>query len=188
MSKAFTREDQGLENEESIADKPSGIPAGAKNYITPNGAARMREELKDLLDNVRPKITEIVSWAAALGDRSENGDYIYNKKKLREIDKRIHFLTKRLETIEVVDPTEVKSQTNIVRFGATVTIKYEDEKIKTYSIVGVDEINLSRGFISWVSPLGSVLLKNRVGDFVTLRSPKGEEEIEIVKVDYCEIK
>lgn len=185
MSKAFTREGDGEELELDQPESPSP-PAGKKNYITPAGAKRLRDELHQLLSVERPKITEIVSWAASLGDRSENGDYIYNKKKLREIDRRIHFLQKRLEISEVVDPTSVQSDR--VHFGATVTVRNEKEDLKTYSIVGIDETDIKRGRISWISPLGSALLKTKVGDTITFRSPKGEEDLEIVEIRYLALE
>jgi transcription elongation factor GreB len=183
MSKAFTKEQDGdnLEDEREI-EGPQ-LPPGTKNYITPAGAKRLRDELHELLTKTRPHITEIVTWAASLGDRSENADYIYNKRKLREIDRRIRFLTKRLEAAEVVDPTH-STANDSVRFGATVTIREESGQTKTYAIVGVDEIDIKKRHISWVSPLGSALLKSKVGDFVLFRSPKGEEELEIVSIEY----
>lgn len=184
MSKAFTREGDG-DDEDLDLDQENPLPSG-KNYITPAGAKKLRDELQNLLTKVRPEITEIVSWAASLGDRSENGDYLYNKKKLREIDRRIRFLSKRLEIAEIVDPSQVKLEQ--VQFGATVTIKNESEELKTYSIVGVDETDIKRGRISWISPLGSALLKAKVGDIVTFRFPKGEEDLEIVEIRYVSLE
>jgi len=184
MSKAFTKETDSAED--PLDGEPSAPPIpGGKNYITPAGLKRLRDELSELLNKTRPQITEIVAWAASNGDRSENGDYIYNKKKLREIDRRIRFLTKRLESAEVVDPLGSTSDT--VRFGATVTVRDEEGELKTYAIVGVDEIDIKLGRISWISPLGSTLLKAKKGDTVTLRSPKGEEDLEIVDIQYIEI-
>lgn len=186
MSKAFTREGDGDEQEVDLDSNETRLPEGTKNYITPGGAKRLRDELHELVNVTRPKITEIVSWAASLGDRSENGDYIYNKRKLREIDRRIHFLTKRLEAAEIVDPTTIKSDR--VHFGATVTIRNEEDELKTYTIIGVDETEVKRGRISWISPLGSALLKGKIGDTITFRSPKGEEDLEIVEIRYLPVE
>lgn len=184
MSKAFVKEGDG-EEESGSEEIPSGLPPGAKNYITPSGAKRLQDELRELKTKIRPEITEVVAWAAGNGDRSENGDYIYGKKKLREIDRRIRFLAKRLEAAEVVDPLLVKSDK--VLFGATVTIRDEDDVLKTYSIVGVDEVDVERGKISWVSPIASALFKASVGDIVTFRSPRGLREIEVVEITYREV-
>lgn len=181
MSKAFTKETDH-EHEEDDEDKGPAIPAGSKNYITPAGAKRLQEELYQLKYKVRPEYTNIVQWAASLGDRSENADYLYGKKKLREIDKRMRYIGKRLDNIAIIDPTLVKSDQ--VVFGATVTIRDEDDTEKTYSIVGVDEVNVEQGRISWVSPLANALFKARVDDYVTFKSPKGVREIEIVKIEY----
>lgn len=179
MSKAFTKEQDG-EGEE--LELPQSQIPGGKNYITPGGHERLRSELHELLTKTRPHITEVVAWAASLGDRSENADYIENKRKLREIDRRIRFLTKRLEIAEIVDPSQGTSDT--VRFGATVTLLYENGEKKTYSIVGIDEVDVKNGRISWISPLGKTLLKTKLGDTITLRSPKGEEDLEILEVKY----
>ena len=156
------------------------------NYITPGGAEKLRSELKELLDVERPKIVEVVHWAAGNGDRSENGDYIYGKKRLREIDRRIRFLTHRMELIEVVDPTE-REPTDRVFFGATVTVLDEEDTEKTYRIVGKDEVDAARGKVSYVSPIGRALLKAKIGDSVTFRSPKGEVDLEIKNVQYIPI-
>ena len=153
-----------------------------KNYITPLGLSKLQSELHELVTVERPKVTEVVTWAASNGDRSENADYHYGKKKLREIDKRIRYLNKHIESAEVIDPAVEKSDQ--VKFGATVTIKNEDGELKTYSIVGVDEVDISRSLISWQSPLGSALLKHYVGDYVIFKSPGGEQEIEIIKIEY----
>jgi len=182
MSKAFTREDSNQDEETDVEPATPHLPGG-KNYITPAGAQKLRDELHELVTKTRPHITDVVAWAASLGDRSENADYIYNKRKLREIDRRIRFLTKRLEIAEVVDPT-ASHPSDKVHFGATVTIREESGTEKTYSIIGVDEIDVKRGRISWVSPLGKALLKSKAGDTITFRSPKGEEDIEIVAVKY----
>ena len=184
MSKAFVKDpgdgDGGDEDPPEIA-----VPRGEKNYITPAGASRLQAELHDLLHKQRPEITAVVAWAASNGDRSENADYIYGKRRLREIDRRIRFLTKRLEAAEIVDPTLVQSEQ--VFFGATVTVEEEDGERKTYSIVGIDEADPGRGKISWISPLTRALLKARVGDLVQFRSPKGVRELEVVEIIYREI-
>ena len=183
MSKAFTKETD-LEDED-LPEQGPAIPAGTKNYMTPAGFARMRAELADLLRVERPKVVEIVSWAAGNGDRSENGDYLYGKKKLREIDRRIRFLNKRLESAEVVDPAR-QTRRDQAFFGATVTYAGEDGAERTVTIVGVDEADLEQGRISWVSPVARALLKTRVGDVATVRTPAGPSEIEVVAIDYPE--
>ena len=183
MSKAFTKEDDSAD--EADLPIPAPIPSG-KSYITPAGAQRLRDEFHRLRTIERPEVTKTVAWAASLGDRSENADYQYGKKKLREIDKRLEYLTKRLENVEVVDPLAVACDQ--VRFGATVTFMDEDGNEKTYAIVGVDEVDVAKGRISYHSPLGSALLKAREGDSVTFRSPKGSQEIEIVRIEYKEIR
>lgn len=182
MSKAFTKEgDGGGEAEEPEDADP--LPAGTKNLMTPGGFTALQEELRFLLRDERPRIVEIVSWAAGNGDRSENGDYIYNKKKLREIDRRLRYLTKRVESAEVVDP---KRQQGIeqVFFGATVTYVREDGTELTVTLVGVDEADLDKGKINWLSPVARALMKARAGDEVELRTAAGTEKIEIVKVSY----
>jgi transcription elongation factor GreB len=182
MSKAFTKEvDQ---DEELEGEGASPLPAGSKNYITPGGHARLMEEFLWLMDKERPQVTAIVSWAAGNGDRSENGDYIYGKKRLREIDKRIHFLTKRMEIAEVVDPVTPRDDETQIFFGATVTFANQKGEEKTVSIVGVDEIDTSRGYISWISPMARALIKAREGDTVTLHAPGGVQELEILEVKY----
>lgn len=183
MSKAFINEDAQSELED---DRPEpALPAGQKNYMTPKGFARLQEELQDLLYKKRPELTAVISWAAGNGDRSENGDYIYGKKRLREMDKRIRFLTKRLESAEVIDPASVKSDQ--IFFGATVTVQDEEGEVKTYSIVGIDEAEPAKGKISWISPLSTALLKKKVGEVAAFRSPKGIREMEIVEIKYQEI-
>lgn len=184
MSKAFVKEPENVEDD----DEPqgSGLPAGSKNYITPAGARRLQEELHHLRTIERPHITELVAWAAELGDRSENADYHYNKKRLREIDRRIRFLSKRFDTIEIV-PLR-KDNPSQVFFGATVTVRDEENSLKTYTIVGIDETNLEKSRISWISPLGSALLKVQLGDFVTFHSPKGLREVEVVQILYQEVE
>jgi transcription elongation factor GreB len=158
-----------------------------KNYITPQGMKRLKEEALNLIDHERPELVKVIQWAASNGDRSENGDYIYGKKRLREIDKRIRFLTKKLDAAVVIDPS-TREQTDQIFFGATVTVERESGATQTVSIVGIDETNAKQGLISWVSPLAKSLFKARVGDSVTLRSPKGDEELYVVSVDYREIK
>jgi transcription elongation factor GreB len=157
-----------------------------KNYITPKGHLRLKDELLQLLDIDRPEVVKIVHWAASNGDRSENGDYIYGKKRLREIDRRIRFLNQRLEHAVVVDPA-AREKTDQVFFGATVTYcdsKGDETKI---SIVGIDEVNLELGHVSWISPIANALIKKREGDEVALQTPKGVEMIEILEVSYEEI-
>lgn len=182
MSKAFTKEsDAQADDDEGPALPP--IPAGSRNYMTPAGYARLRDELLDLIDNERPKIVEVVHWAASNGDRSENGDYLYGKKRLREIDRRIRFLTKRLEIAEVVDPG-VHTGSDQVFFGATVTYVDEENMTSTITIMGIDEADSSRGQVSWVSPVARALLKSRVGDEVPLPTPGGVRSLEVLEVRY----
>ena len=157
-----------------------------KNYITPNGHKVLRAELENLVKIERPKIVDIVSWAASNGDRSENGDYIYGKKRLREIDKRIRFLSKRLDISEIVNPLQQKDNKQIF-FGATVVLDDENGEEKTYSIVGIDEANASENKISWISPLAKMLLKKFEGDSINLKTPSGFKEFDIVEVIYKEI-
>jgi transcription elongation factor GreB len=156
-----------------------------KNYITPKGFERLRAELHELLHKTRPDLTQVVAWAASNGDRSENADYIYGKRRLREIDRRIHFLTRRLEIAEVIDPRTLS--TDRVQFGATVTFTDEEGTLRKVHIVGIDESNPGRGRISWISPLAKALLSRKSGEAVSFHSPKGEEELEILKVEYMEI-
>ena len=186
MNKAFTRETDGDGDEDDAPEAAPALPQGTRNYITPGGYARIKTELDELLRNERPHIVEIVHWAASNGDRSENGDYIYGKRRLREIDRRIRFLTKRLDLAEVVDP---QRQQNVdqVFFGATVTIADEQGEEQTYQIVGVDETDFARGRISWVSPLARALLKMREGDRVRFQSPAGWREIDVLEIDYRSI-
>jgi transcription elongation factor GreB len=159
--------------------------AEAKNYITPQGYARLRGELARLLEVERPELVKVIAWAASNGDRSENADYLYGKKRLREIDRRIHYLTKRLESAEVVDPVR-RGDTDQIFFGATVTYAYVrgGREERTVTIVGVDEVDVKRGYVSWLSPIARALLKKRAGDVVTLATPAGEAEIEIISVRY----
>jgi len=184
MSKAFTKEsDDAPEIDEP--DEPNPLPAGVKNYITPRGFESLREELKQLRRVERPKIVEIVSWAAGNGDRSENGDYIYGKKRLREIDRRMRYITKRLEIAEVVDPVRQTNRDQVF-FGATVTYADEEDKEHTVRIVGVDEAELERGEVSWISPIARALLRAREGDMVELRTPGGARSIEVVEIQYVD--
>ena len=186
MSKAFTKEGDGenLELDLDSRDDESSpdVLLGRKNYITPQGAERLRAELKTLLNDERPELVKVIQWAASNGDRSENADYIYGKRRLREIDRRIRFLSKRLEIAEIIDPLAQNSDK--ILFGATVTIIDESGTQKTFSIVGVDEINIKLGLISWVSPVGKALLQAKSGDTVTIHTPKGDEDWEIKKVEY----
>lgn len=183
MSKAFTKEDQDLEDDFEEPSAPVG--PGGRNYMTPTGVKLFQDELRELKTKTRPELTNVIAWAAGNGDRSENGDYIYGKKKLREIDRRIRFLSKRLESVEIVDPLKIESDQILV--GATVTIRDEDDNEKTYAIVGVDEVDAAAGRISWLSPVGAALLKARVGDWVRYQSPKGPREIEIIEIRYIQI-
>ncbi len=180
MSKAFTKE---TDHEDDDDDVMPAMPAGVKNYITPQGYARLRGELMQLIDEERPRIVETVHWAASNGDRSENGDYLYGKKRLREIDRRIRFLTKRLEKAEVADPS-VHYGGDQVFFGATVTYANEAGDEKTITILGVDEVDNLQGQVSWIAPISRALLRSRVGDVVQLQTPGGVEEIEVIEVSY----
>jgi transcription elongation factor GreB len=178
MSKAFVRE--GSEAPEDAPEAPSP-PAHGKNYISPAGFARLKAELKQLVEAERPEVVKTVAWAASLGDRSENADYLYGKKRLREIDRRVRFLIKRLESAEVVDSSG--RDTDQVFFGALVSIRSKDA-IRQIQILGIDEVDPARGIVSWISPVARALLKARKGDVVTLRTPGGEERIEILEVTY----
>jgi len=184
MSKAFTRESDAADDDDVEAVSP--LPVGARNYMTPGGFARLSGELEHLVHKERPELVVTVAWAAGNGDRSENGDYIYGKKRLREIDRRIRYLIKRLDAAEVVDPAAPRDegQAGQVFFGATVTICNARGEARTVAIVGVDEIDTARGYISWVSPMARALLKARGGDVVTLRTPGGVEDIDVVAVRY----
>jgi transcription elongation factor GreB len=184
MSKAFTKENDEAEDlslEESQDNAALSTPGG-KNYITPQGIERLRSEWKRLMDIERPELVKVVQWAAGNGDRSENGDYIYGKRKLREIDRKIRFLTKRMENAEIIDPTQQKSDK--ILFGATVTLLDEQAQERKYSIVGIDETDGKKGRISWISPIAKALLKRSVGDTITVQLPKGEEDFEIIKISY----
>ena len=178
MSKAFTKE-----TEEDDDDVATPLPSGTKNYITPAGYARLRAELMALIDDERPKVVEVVHWAASNGDRSENGDYLYGKKRLREIDRRIRFLTKRLEIAEIADPG-LHHGNDQVFFGATVTYAEPNGNERTVTIMGIDEADSLQGQVSWISPIARALLKAREGDEVTLMTPQGPQQIEVLEVRY----
>ena len=179
MSKAFTRETDGEDDDLTLPP----LPAGSKNYITPLGYATLRDELFELIDNERPRIVDIVHWAASNGDRSENGDYLYGKKRLREIDRRIRFLTKRLEIAEVTDPSAHHGKDQVF-FGATVTYVDEADVERTVTIMGIDEADSLKAQVTWVSPIARALLKAREGDVVKLVTPVGVQEVEVVEVRY----
>ncbi|HET8693686.1 MAG TPA: transcription elongation factor GreB [Aquabacterium sp.] len=181
MSKAFTKESDNSDDEDDLGLPP--LPAGGKNYITPEGYQRLRTELLNLIDIERPKIVDIVSWAASNGDRSENGDYLYGKKRLREIDRRIRFLTKRLDIAEVTDPS-LHHGNDQVFFGATVTYCNALGEEKTITIKGIDEVDNLKGEVSWVSPIARALLRAREGDEVQLMTPRGLDRLEVLKVSY----
>ena len=184
MNKAFVKEDEDADGED--AESPTvSLPPGSRNYMTRRGYEVLRRELDQLVRIERPKMVETVAWAAGNGDRSENGDYIYGKKRLREIDRRIRFLIKRIESADVVDP-ERQAELEQVFFGATVTIEDLDGgDAQTWQIVGVDEADAAQGRISWISPLARALMKTREGDVVRFMSPAGMREIEVVEVRYC---
>lgn len=184
MNKAFTKETDDATA--ASGGNVSAAPAGLKNYITPTGFKRLKDEALQLLDKERPELVKVIHWAASNGDRSENADYIYGKRRLREIDRRIRFLTKRLDAAVVVDPAQ-RETSDQVFFGATVTVMDGGGGEKTYSIVGIDEADVSRGRISWISPLAKALIKAHEGDAITVRTPGGDERLEIVRVEYKEI-
>ena len=188
MNKAFTRETDDADD-----DAPEGaplLPEGTRNYMTPGGFARLKGELDQLVGLERPQLVATISWAAGNGDRSENGDYIYGKKRLREVDRRIRFLVKRLDRAEVVDPSARAGDDDEDRvyFGATVDVVNAKGVPRTVSIVGVDEIDTGRGYISWVSPMARALIKAREGDTVTLTTPGGVEDLEIAAVRYVPLE
>ena len=185
MNKAFVKEPEGDDEDDDPVGVPA-LPAGTKNYMTPAGHKTLREEFERLIKVERPHLVQIVSWAASNGDRSENGDYIYGKKKLREMDRRIRYLTKRLDNAEVVDPA-LQSNLEQVFFGASVTVTHlgADEEVDvSYQIVGIDEADPGAGRISWISPLARALMKAREGDVVKFQSPAGLREIEIIEISY----
>jgi transcription elongation factor GreB len=179
VSKAFVKE--GSEEPEEGPEQAPAIPAGGKNYMTPTGYARLEAELRRLVELERPEVVKTVAWAASLGDRSENADYIYGKRRLREIDRRVRFLIKRLESAQIVH--SAGRDTDQIFFGATVRVRGSSGE-RTVTIVGVDEVDPAKGHVSWISPIARALLKAREGDTVTLRSPGGEEPLEILEVIY----
>ena len=183
MSKAFTKETDGAD--EDLPESAPALPSGVKNYVTPRGFAHMQDELHQLARIERPKVVETVAWAAGNGDRSENGDYIYGKQRLREIDRRIRFLTKRLEIAQVVDPVQQKNRDQVF-FGASVCYANAKGVEKTITIVGVDEANSDAGQVSWVSPIARTLMKAREGDMVELRAPSGVEQLEVLEICYAD--
>lgn len=185
MNKAFVKESDA--DDDDAPDTAPRLPAGSKNYITPQGYAQLRTELLQLIDEERPKVVDIVHWAASNGDRSENGDYLYGKKRLREIDRRIRFLTKRLEIAEVVDPS-LHHGSDQVFFGATVVYADDLDAERTVTILGVDEADNQQQQISWVAPVALALLKSRVGDEVALQTPSGLRTLEVLSVHYPEPK
>ncbi len=178
MSKAFVKED--AEQPEEHLEAPA-LAAPSKNYISSSGFARLKAELRELVERERPEVVKTVAWAAALGDRSENADYIYGKRRLREIDRRVRFLIKRLEAAQVVDASG--RDTDQIFFGARVKVRTRSE-VKEITILGQDEVDPARGIVSWVSPIAKALLKAREGDTVTLRTPAGDETLEILEVSY----
>jgi len=186
MNKAFTRESD--DDDDDGAEPSPSLPQGTRNYITPGGYARIKDELDQLLRVERPHVVEVVHWAASNGDRSENGDYIYGKRRLREIDRRIRFLTKRLDLAEVVDPAMRRENCDQVFFGATVVLCDEHGEEQVYQIVGIDETDFARGRISWVSPLARALIRAREGDQVRFQSPAGWREVEVISVEYVTIE
>ena len=171
------------EDEDDLSEEPDPLPRGMKNYMTPKGYARLKDELQQLTKVERPAVVEVVSWAAGNGDRSENGDYIYGKKRLREIDRRTRFLMKRLEIAEVVDPARQTARDRVF-FGATVTYADTRDEERRVRIVGVDEARQDHGEISWVSPVARALMRAEVGDVVNVRTPAGLEEVEVISIDY----
>lgn len=181
MSKAFTKESDDADDELEL-EGDDALPGGFRNYITPAGYRRLNDELARLWEDERPRLVETVAWAASNGDRSENGDYIYGKRRLREIDRRIRFLSRRIDSAVVVDNAGRDHEQ--VFFGATVTVADESGAERTVSIVGVDELDPARGRVSWVSPIARALLKAEVGDVVTLRTPRGAEQLEVVGIRY----
>ena len=182
MNKAFVKESNNDDDEDMEGALPA-IPPGSKNYITPQGHKRIKDELLHLIDVDRPEVVRIVHWAASNGDRSENGDYIYGKRRLREIDRRIRFLTKRLDLAEVVDPS-VHHGSDQIFFGATVTYENQDGVETTITILGIDESDPLKGKISWVAPVARAITKAREGDTIMLQTPAGLEELEILEVSY----
>lgn len=184
MNKAFVKETSSADaDDDDLESGAPPIPPGAKNYITPAGHKRLRDELLHLIDEARPEVVRLVSWAASNGDRSENGDYIYGKRRLREIDRRIRFLTKRLDIAEVVDASRQENLDQVF-FGATVDYATKDGSEHRITIVGIDEVDLEHNRVSWISPIARALVKSRIGDVVPLQTPAGVEQIEILDVIY----
>jgi len=183
MSRAFVREIDDAPDDEPDETEASPVPAGAKNYITPAGHARLKSEFDHLWKVERPALVKTIAWAASNGDRSENADYIYGKRRLREIDRRIRFLSKRLDQAEVVDPLRQENHEQVF-FGATVTVRSGAGVEQTLAIVGIDEAEPARGKVSWVSPIARALLRARLGDVVTLKTPGGAETLEILRIGY----
>lgn len=181
MNKAFTKESDNDDEEET--QQPETLTDNLKNYVTPSGFSDLQAELRALSSVERPKIVEVVSWAAGNGDRSENGDYLYGKKRLREIDRRIRYLIKRIESAEVVDPALQKNLARVF-FGATVTYSQKKLGKKTIKIVGVDEADLTKNKISWLSPVARALLKSEVGDSVEVITPEGEQTLKVLVITY----
>ncbi|WP_263910795.1 transcription elongation factor GreB [Achromobacter sp. 79A6] len=181
MNKAFVKESDNEDDDD--LPQAQALPAGTKNYMTPEGYERLRAELTHLMNVERPSVVQVVSWAASNGDRSENGDYLYGKKRLREIDRRMRFLTKRLDIAEVVDPA-LQPNRDQVFFGATVLYSDKAGEDHTVTIVGVDEAEPLAGKISWISPVARALIKAKEGDTVVLRTPGGIEELDILEVRY----
>lgn len=179
MNKAFVKE---TDTEDELPE-PESLPPGTRNYITVNGYQRLRNELAHLVKVERPELVQVVAWAASNGDRSENGDYLYGKKRLREIDRRIRYLTKRIENSVVVDPCD-QENTEVVFFGATVTVSDTEGIEATYQIVGVDEADASAGLISWLSPLARALIKTREGDQISFLSPSGKRDLDVLTIRY----
>ena len=180
MSKAFTKESNSLD---SGVEEPDAMPTPAKNYVTPGGLTALREEFRKLLYEERPKVVEIVSWAAGNGDRSENGDYIYGKRRLHEIDRRVRYLTKRIESAEVVEPEWQKNQDQVF-FGATVKYARKSNTEQKVTIVGIDEAEVANDKISWLSPVARALMKAHVGDVIEFRTPAGRETVEVLSIEY----
>lgn len=182
MSKAFTKESDG-DDDAGEAPEAAPLPKGTKNYMTPAGFRRLQDELTHLVKVERPRVVEIVSWAAGNGDRSENGDYLFGKKRLGEIDRRTRFLRKRLESAVVVDPADQRNRDQVF-FGARVTYADGQDRERTIRIVGIDEARIDNGEVSWIAPIARALIRAKVGDVVELRSPAGVEQIEVIAISY----
>ena len=186
MNKAFTRENDAADDaDDDELEAAPALPVGSRNYMTPGGFARLKAELDHLVATERPALVATVAWAASNGDRSENGDYLYGKKRLREIDRRIRFLVKRLDAAEVVDPeSRARDGADQVFFGATVEYATKGGERRTISIVGIDETDTARGYVSWISPVARALTRSREGDVVSLRTPAGADELEVLEIRY----